>query len=54
MCNAKIKVIQFDGASEYTSHCFHNFLSSHGITHRIYYLYTSEQNRVAGETLTSK
>jgi hypothetical protein len=45
--SSKIMKLQTDGGGEYTSHAFTNFLSNHGIFHRISCPHTSQQHGIA-------
>jgi transposase InsO family protein len=46
LLTCKIKKLQTDGGEEYTSYHFKQFLSTHGILHRITCLYTPQQNGI--------
>jgi transposase InsO family protein len=45
--SSKIKKLQTDGGGEYTPHAFTNFLSKHGIFHRISCPHTSQKHGIA-------
>jgi transposase InsO family protein len=47
LLSCKIKQLQTDGGGEYTSHPFKQFLTTHGIHHRITCPHTSQQNGIA-------
>jgi hypothetical protein len=47
LLSCKIKQFQTDGGGEYTSHLFKQYLSKHGIHHRITCPHTSQQNGIA-------
>jgi hypothetical protein len=47
LLSKKIKFFQSDGGGEFTSNQFKNFLTTHGIQHRISCPYTAQQNGLA-------
>jgi len=47
LLSCKLKRLQTDGGGEYTSHTFKQYLSKHGILHRITCPHTSQQNGIA-------
>lgn len=40
LCNAHIHCLQIDKGSEYMSNCFRSYLSSHGIFHHVFFVFT--------------